>query len=62
MLNIAQIGAIFGGVTAVFEALIFSIYPGLTIWFLTRPRARAACIPRLPLGPPVPGNDLGELA
>jgi hypothetical protein len=62
MLNIAQIGAIFGGVTAVFEALIFSIYPGLTIWFLTRPRARAACIPRLPLGPPDPGNELGELA
>lgn len=60
MLNLSQIGAISGAVTAIFEALIFSIYPGLTIWFLTRPRARAACMARLPLGPQPQGDDFGE--
>jgi hypothetical protein len=61
MMSLSQIGAISGAVTAVFEALIFSIYPGLTIWYLTRPTARAACMARLPLGPPAKGDDLGEL-
>jgi hypothetical protein len=60
--SMAQFTAISGAVTAVFEALVFSIYPGLTIWFLTRPRVRAACMAKLPLRPPVPGDELGEIA
>jgi hypothetical protein len=35
--------AIFSAATAVFSAIIAVIYPGLSIWFLTRPEARAAC-------------------
>jgi len=62
MVNISQIGAISGAITAVFEAVVFSIYPGLMIWYLTRPRVRAACMARLPLIPPVSGDGPGEPA
>jgi hypothetical protein len=37
--------AIFSAVTSVFSAIVAVIYPGLSIWFLTRPQARAACLP-----------------
>jgi hypothetical protein len=60
--GLAQLTLISGAVTVVFEALVFSIYPGLSIWFLTRPRVRAACIAKLPLVPPGPGDELGEIA
>jgi hypothetical protein len=40
----ARLGAIVGAVTTIFSAIISSIYPALTIWFLTRPPARAACL------------------
>ncbi len=60
--SLAQFTAISGAITAVFEAVVFSIYPGLTIWYLTRPPTRAACMAKLPFGPPVPGDGPGELA
>jgi hypothetical protein len=42
--SLAPMTAVFGGVTAVFSAIISSVYPALSIWFLTRPAARAACL------------------
>jgi hypothetical protein len=53
---LAQFTAIATAVSAVFSALFASIYPGFSIWFLTRARARAACLqhskPELPPGVP----------
>jgi hypothetical protein len=62
MLNIAVFTTIAGAVTMIFTALIASIYPALSIWFLTRPPARAACL--LSSKPPSspPGMQPGELA
>jgi hypothetical protein len=60
--SLAQFTVITGAITAIFESLVFSIYPGLTIWYLTRPPTRAACMAKLPLDPPVPGDGPGELA
>jgi hypothetical protein len=42
--DLARIGVIAGAVTTIFSAVIASIYPVLSIWFLTRPQARAACL------------------
>ncbi len=42
--DLARLGAIVGAVSTIFSAIIASIYPALTIWFLTRPPARAACL------------------
>jgi hypothetical protein len=62
MLNIAVFTSIAGAVTMIFTALVASIYPSLSIWFLTRPPARAACLQRSkPLSAP-PGMQPGELA
>jgi hypothetical protein len=41
--QMAQVMPILGAVGAVGFTVVGSIYPGLAIWFLTRPRARAAC-------------------
>jgi hypothetical protein len=41
--QMAQVMPILGAVVAVGFTVVGSIYPGLAIWFLTRPRARAAC-------------------
>jgi hypothetical protein len=60
--SMAQFTAISGAVTVVFEAVVFSIYPGLSIWFLTRPRVRAACLAKLPMSPLLPGDGPGELS
>jgi hypothetical protein len=59
--SMAQGMAIVGAIGVVFSAVVFSIYPGLSIWYLTRPRTRAACMARLPLDPSVPGDGPGEL-
>jgi hypothetical protein len=40
----AQFSAAIGAVTVVGGALIASVYPAVSLWFLTRPRARAACL------------------
>jgi hypothetical protein len=61
MLNVAQLSAIGGAIAVVFSAVIASIYPALSIWFLTRPETRAAMAkPRsVPL---LPGDGPGEPA
>jgi hypothetical protein len=41
--QMAQVMPILGAVGAVGFTVVGSIYPGLAIWFLPRPRARAAC-------------------
>jgi hypothetical protein len=41
--QMAQVMPILGAVGVVGFTVVGSIYPGLAIWFLTRPRARAAC-------------------
>src|SRR5262249_47762574 len=44
MTELARISAITGAITAVVGAVLACIYPALTLWFLTRHRARAACL------------------
>jgi hypothetical protein len=62
MMNPSMIMSIFGAIAMVFNGLIASIYPAVSIWFLTRPPARAACLQRSgPLSGP-PGLQPGELA
>ena len=46
MMYFSMIMSIAGAVAMVFSALIASIYPALSIWYLTRPPARAACLQR----------------
>ncbi len=62
MTLLSQFAAILTAVTAVASALIASIYPALSLWFLTRPATRAACLARaMPTGPPLdfePGERL----
>jgi hypothetical protein len=61
MLNLSMFTSIAGAVAMIFTALIASIYPALSIWFLTRPPARAACLQRS-TPPSVPaGTQPGEL-
>jgi hypothetical protein len=58
----SQFAAIASAVTSVMTAVFASIYPVLSIWFLTRPATRAACLVRAkPDGVP-PGMELGEVS
>jgi hypothetical protein len=50
----SQFTAILTAVVAVASALFGSIYPVLSLWFLTRPATRAACLARaMATGPPL---------
>ena len=49
--SLAQFSVIMGAVFQIFSLVVASIYPALVIWFLTRPRSRAACL-RKPAGKP----------
>ena len=44
MVGMAQVTAIFGAVAVVFSAMVACIYPAISLWFLTRPPTRAACL------------------
>lgn len=60
MTGMAEFTAVMSAVSSVAMALVASIYPALTIWFLTRPRARAACLAAAspsPAVPPWPGRE-----
>jgi hypothetical protein len=46
--EMAKMTAIFGGVSSIVGAVLAAIYPALVIAFLTRPRARAACLRQEP--------------
>jgi hypothetical protein len=56
--DFARVMAAVSAAGAVFNAVVASIYPGLSIWFLTRPRARAACIARPQPKPTEPIEEL----
>jgi hypothetical protein len=43
-----QFSMIVGAIFQIFVIVVASAYPALLIWFLTRPRARAACLERKP--------------
>ncbi len=44
-MGLAQFSAVINVVAAVGIGLVASVYPVCVIWFLTRPQARAACLP-----------------
>ncbi len=60
LIEFARMGAIAGAVSVIFSAVLSSIYPALSIWFLTRPQARAACLKALPSSKEQPGVAVGE--
>jgi hypothetical protein len=57
--NMAQVTAVTTAMTAAFSALIGSVYPAIALWYLTRPRARAACLARSGSAPTRPGEPKG---
>jgi len=60
MASLTQVTAIASAVTSVASALLASIYPALSLWFLTRPATRASCLARAKPPVPAPGFGLGE--
>jgi hypothetical protein len=60
MSGLAQFTAIMSAVMTVVSAVVASVYPALSIWYLTRPRARAACLAHAPPPVSVKGKDQGE--
>ena len=62
MASLAEAAAIGTAVWAVVVGLFASIYPALSLWFLTRPSTRAACLARAkPVGSPS-DSDPGALS
>ena len=51
--------AIMSAVAVVFSALVASIYPAISLWFLTRPPTRVACCSVRNLQRPI-GPEPGE--
>jgi hypothetical protein len=58
--SMAPIIAVATAAGTVFEGVVASVYPALAIWYLTRPRARAACLTASSSRPPKPVIELGE--
>jgi hypothetical protein len=58
--QMGQITAIAGVIMMAFGAVLAWIYPGLTLWFLTRPATRAACLQGTTEGPAPKPPDQGE--
>ncbi|MFI5461331.1 MAG: hypothetical protein ACHRXM_38505 [Isosphaerales bacterium] len=52
--------AIAGAVTVVFSAVVASVYPALSLWFLTRGPTRAACLKELPATELPNAKEAGE--
>ena len=42
--ELARIGIIFNAVLMIFMAIVAAIYPAMSLWYLSRPAARAACM------------------
>jgi flagellar biosynthesis/type III secretory pathway M-ring protein FliF/YscJ len=57
--SMGQFAAIAAAVTSVMSALFASIYPALSLWFLTRPSARAALMARVKPAGSSPEFDVG---
>jgi hypothetical protein len=62
MTNVGLFIAIAGAIATIFTALIATIYPALSIWFLTRAPVRAACLQRLNSRSAPPGTQPGVMA
>jgi hypothetical protein len=62
MLNLSMFTSIAGAFGMIFTALIASIYPALSIWFLTRLPARAACLQQSAQTSAPPEMPPGDLA
>jgi hypothetical protein len=60
MVGMGQMMAIMSAVAVVFSALIASIYPAISLWFLTRPPTRAACLQASKPIVPQERPELGE--
>jgi hypothetical protein len=61
-IGISQMGrvmAIASAVFTVFEAVVASVYPALSLWFLSRPPTRAACLRETPSTEPPLANGQG---
>jgi len=58
--QIGRFAAIFGAVTMVFTGAVASVYPALSLWFLTRGPSRAACLKELPSTEPPNAKEAGE--
>jgi len=43
MVGLGTITAVMGAIFMVFSAVVACVFPGLSLWFLTRPPTRAAC-------------------
>jgi hypothetical protein len=56
--SLAQFTAVMSAVSSVGMALVASVYPAASIWFLTRPRARAACLAAQASAGPLPDGEL----
>jgi hypothetical protein len=59
---IGRMMAIASAAFTVFEAVVASVYPALSIWFLSRPPARAACWKEKPPREPLPSGGAGGVA
>jgi gas vesicle protein len=62
MFGFGQIMGILVAIVVVFSALVASIYPAISLWFLTRPPTRAACMQRPKAAEPPAQFDLGGLS
>ena len=62
IVGMGQLIAIFSAVAVVFSALVASIYPGISLWLLTRPPTRAACMQRPKPAEPPQQVDFGGLS
>jgi len=60
MSQMGRFTAIAGAVTVVFSAVVASVYPALSLWFLTRGPSRAACLKELPSTEPPNAKEAGE--
>jgi len=58
--QIGRFAAIFGAVTMVFTGAVASVYPALSLWFLTRPPTRAACLKETPATDPLQATEPGD--
>jgi hypothetical protein len=60
MMGFGQLMAVMSAVGVVFSALVASIYPITSLWFLTRPPTRAACLQGSKPTPLGPRSELGD--
>jgi hypothetical protein len=57
--QMSRVMAIASAVAIVFQAAVASVYPALSLWFLTRAPARAACFKETPLAERLEANGPG---